>query len=69
MQSGSNLPGSGDFRSRLYGSTPLKLATDTLHELYTTLTNSGFTESQACKILGIMLAENAGNSAQNPEKP
>lgn len=49
------------------GWTPLKVATDSLHELYMTLINSGFTESQACRILGVMLAEGAGNHRENPE--
>ena len=37
--------------------TPLFIATNALHEVYETLLQSGFTEDQAIRMLGIMLAE------------
>lgn len=37
--------------------TELKEAAVGLHEIFKTLKESGFTEWQACRILGVMLAE------------
>lgn len=42
--------------------TPLAAAAASMHELFTTMIANGFTEAQACRILGIMLAENAAGS-------
>jgi hypothetical protein len=37
--------------------TELREAAAHLHEMFQTLKESGFTEWQACRILGVMLAE------------
>ena len=37
--------------------TPMAESVANMHELFGTLTASGFTEWQACRILGVMLAE------------
>lgn len=41
-------------------STPLADAAAQMHELFTTMIAKGFTEAQACRILGVMLAEGSG---------
>lgn len=42
------------------GMTPMAEAATGLHELFRTLIDSGFTERQACQIVGVILAEQAG---------
>lgn len=37
--------------------TPMGEAASGLHEMFLTLIKSGFTEWQACRIIGVMLAE------------
>ena len=39
--------------------TPLAQAASGLHEMFRTLIDSGFTEWQACRVIGVMLAENS----------
>jgi hypothetical protein len=39
------------------GMTPLAEAANELHEMFRTLIDSGFTEWQACRVIGVMLAE------------
>jgi hypothetical protein len=43
-------------------STPLSEAGSSLRELFETLVASGFTEWQACRILGVMVAEQGRQS-------
>lgn len=42
--------------------TPLGEATSGLHEMFLALIASGFTEWQACQVLGVMLAEQGRQS-------
>lgn len=39
------------------GMTPMAEAATGLHEMFRTLIDSGFTEWQACRIIGVVLAE------------
>lgn len=43
-------------------STPLGEATGSLHEMFLSLIAAGFTEWQALRIIGVMLAENGRQS-------
>lgn len=45
-------------------STPLGVAAAQLHELFTTMLEAGFTEQQACRVLGCMLAESNGQNSE-----
>ena len=42
--------------------TPLSEGTDALHEMFVTLVASGFTEWQACVVVGVHLAESGRQS-------
>lgn len=42
--------------------TPIAASMAQLHELFESLTRSGFTEWQALRIIGVMLAENGRQS-------
>jgi hypothetical protein len=42
--------------------TAMREVTEMMHELYKTMESSGFTSWQACRILGVMLAEQGGQS-------
>lgn len=39
------------------GITPMAEAANGVHELFRTLIDSGFTEWQACRIVGVLIAE------------
>jgi hypothetical protein len=42
--------------------TPLGSSAVQLHEIFRTLVDSGFSEWQACRIIGVMIAEGARGS-------